>query len=62
MKGGVEVHLYSFSNLGTLWCCVIKAMPRPLDYWEKEPATYTVDTGLFAAVKPPWMYDVHLTS
>ena len=39
-KGGVEVQLYSFFNLGTKWGWVFSSKPRPLYPPRKRPGTH----------------------
>ena len=40
-RGGVEVQLYSFFNLGARWGWVVNAMPRPL-YPREGPGTHCI--------------------
>jgi hypothetical protein len=43
-RGGVEVELYSFFNLGARWRWVVNAMPRPL-YTRERPCTHCIGVG-----------------
>jgi len=40
-RGGVEIWLYSFFNLGARWRWVVNAMPRPL-YPRERPGTHYI--------------------
>jgi hypothetical protein len=41
-RGGVEVSLYSFFNLGARWGWVVNATPRPLYLRERDLGTYCI--------------------
>ena len=57
-RGGVEVWLYSFFNLGPRWGCVVNATPRPLYPRERDPAYMVQETGM--AQRPVWTCEENL--